>query len=135
MNNTGSAGNNHKTILLVDDETSWLEAMTDALSQESYEVISADSGEAALQKLGSMRPDLILSDVRMPVMNGFDLYELVKKDPRLNSIPYVFMSSIDDFDAKHVAKELGVDDYVVKPFDSEDAKTIVYELLQRFKSK
>lgn len=121
-----------KTVLLVDDEPDWLSAMSDALGKEPYRLVIADSGESALKKLKEIKPDLILSDVRMPVMNGFDLYELVRSDPKLKLIPYVFMSSIDDYDAIHVAKELGADDYVTKPFDDEDAKNIVSNLLIRF---
>lgn len=121
-----------KTVLLVDDERDWLSSMLDALGKEPYKLVIAESGESALKKLKSIKPDLILSNVRMPVMNGFDLYEQVRRDPKLKLIPYVFMLSIDDYDAMHVAKELGADDYVTKPFDDEDAKNIVSNLLTRF---
>jgi CheY-like chemotaxis protein len=121
-----------KTVLLIDDERDWLSSMSEALRKEPYRLVIADSGESALKKLKEIKPDLILSDVRMPVMNGFDLYERVRRDPKLKLIPYVFMSSIDDYDAIHVAKELGADDYVTKPFDDEDAKNIVSNLLTRF---
>jgi CheY-like chemotaxis protein len=122
-----------KTILLVDDEPAWLDVLSEALEQQNFSVLSSDSGEEALAKMRTTRPDLILSDVRMPSMNGFDLYEQIRNDPKLKDIPYVFMSSIDDFDAKRVAKELGVDDYVVKPYDTEDIKRIVLDLMKRFK--
>ena len=108
-----------KTIFLVDDEPIWLDALSSVLEEQHYKVLIAKSGEDALRLLKTSQPDLILSDVRMPAMNGFDLFELVKSEPKLKSVPYVFMSSIDDFDAKRVAKELGVDDYVTKPFDTE----------------
>ena len=123
------------TVLLVDDEPAWLELISMALEKESYKVITADSGENALMKMHKKTPDLILSDVRMPFMNGFDLFEKVRNDPKLKSVPYVFMSSLDDYDAKRVAKELGVDDYVAKPFDTEEVKSIVLNLLTRFKEK
>lgn len=124
-----------KTILLIDDEPAWLNAMSEALEQESYRVITADGGEEALSKLKSEKPDLILSDVRMPIINGFDLFERVRNDPTLIKIPYVFMSSIDDYDAKRVARELGADDYVTKPYDTEDVKNVILDLLSRFKVK
>ena|ERR1041385_513714 len=124
-----------KTVLLVDDESPWLEVISMALEDEAFKVITADSGEAALKKLKSRKPDLILSDVRMPNMNGFDLYEKVRSNPKLKKIPYVFMSSLDDYDAKRVAQELGADDYVAKPFDTNEVKTIVLDLLSRFKEK
>ena len=125
----------HETVMLIDDETPWLDVMSMALEDESYNVITADSGEAALKQLHSKTPDLILSDVRMPVMNGFDLFEKVRSDSHLKKVPFVFMSSLDDYDAKRVAKEIGADDYVTKPFDTNEAKTIVLDLLTRFKGK
>ena len=121
-----------KTILLIDDETDWLTAMSGALEGQSYKLILADSGESALIKLNESKPDLILADVRMPVMNGFELFEKVRSNPKLKAIPYVFMSSIDDYDAIHVAKQLGADDYVTKPFDSQDAKDVVEKLMKQF---
>jgi YesN/AraC family two-component response regulator len=122
-----------KTIFLVDDEPIWLDALSNALEEQHFNVVSAQNGEDALRQLKKAKPDLILSDVRMPAMNGFDLFELVKSEPKLKSVPYVFMSSIDDYDAKRVAKELGVDDYVTKPFDTEDVKKVLGDLMKRFK--
>lgn len=122
-----------KKILLIDDENVWLEAMEHALESESYKVVTADSGRIALSKLLKVKPDLILSDVRMPDMNGYDFFEKVKANPKLNKVPFVFMSALDDYDAKRVAKNIGADDYVIKPFDTEEIKRIVLDLLDRFK--
>jgi len=121
------------TVLFVDDEKPWLDAVRLAIHDASFKVITAEGGEAALKKLQKTKPDLILSDVRMPFMNGFDLFEKVKQNPKLQGIPYVFMSSIDDFDARKTAREIGADDYVEKPFDSDQMKSIVLNLLLRFK--
>lgn len=122
-----------KKILLIDDENVWLEAMEHALKSESYNIVTADSGRIALSKLSKVKPDLILSDVRMPDMNGYDFFEKVKANPKLNKVPFVFMSALDDYDAKRVAINIGADDYVVKPFDTEEIKRIVLDLLDRFK--
>jgi len=121
-----------KTVLFVDDESLWLNAVKAAVRGGPVKVITAGGGEEALEKMLRQRPDLILSDVRMPVMNGFDLYEKVKSNPKLRSIPYVFMSSIDDFDARKTAKDIGADDYVEKPFDATGVRSILAELLGRF---
>lgn len=129
----GKAGSKSKTVLLIDDETQWLDPIREALADESYNVITANSGESALKKLQRKKPDLIVSDVRMPVLNGFDLFEKVKSNPKLQKIPYVFMSSIDDFDARKTARELGADDYMEKPFDAEGIKHAVLNLLVRFR--
>ena len=124
-----------KTVLLVDDEAPWLEVMTQALEGESYRVMTAASGESALRKMQRTKPDLIVSDVRMPVMNGFDLFEKVRSNPKLKRVPYVFMSSLDDFEAKRAAKNLGVDDYLSKPIDTDEVKSMILDLLTRFKAK
>ena len=121
-----------KTVLFVDDESLWLNAVKAAVRGGPVKVMTAAGGEEALEKMLRQRPDLILSDVRMPVMNGFDLYEKVKSNPKLRSIPYVFMSSIDDFDARKTAKDIGADDYVEKPFDATGVRSILAELLGRF---
>ncbi len=123
-----------KTVLFVDDEVPWLEAIQMSVRGAAFRVMTAESGEAALAAMQQKKPDLILSDVRMPTMNGFDLFERVKQDPKLRMVPYVFMSSIDDFDAKKTAKDLGADGYVEKPFDSDDIKSVVLDLLTRFKA-
>ncbi len=123
------------TVFLIDDESSWLQAISGLLKQEGFRVIASESGEDALTKLKKQKPDLILSDVRMPVMNGFDFYEQVKSNPALASVPFVFMSSIGDFDAKKVARELGADDYVEKPYNTGEMKSIVRDLFSRFKNR
>lgn len=125
----------HETLFLIDDENVWLETMQTVLNSESYNVVTADSGTAALNKLSKIKPDLILSDVRMPVMNGFELFDKIKNDPKLNTIPFVFMSSLDDYDARRVAKSLGATDYVTKPFDTEEIKRVVLDLLQKYKNR
>ncbi len=110
----------------------WLNAVKAAVRGGPVKVVTAAGGEEALEKMVRQKPDLILSDVRMPVMNGFDLFEKVKSDPTLRSIPYVFMSSIDDFDARKTARDIGADDYVEKPFDVVGVKSILTDLLDRF---
>lgn len=124
-----------KTILLVDDEPLWLDAMRVILKDEGYRAITVTSGEEALVKLQKSRPDLILTDVRMPVMNGFDLYQKIRANPKLTHIPVVFMSSIDDYYAKRTAKELGADGYLTKPSFSEDLKKSVEDLFKEIPSK
>jgi response regulator RpfG family c-di-GMP phosphodiesterase len=129
----GKTNSKSKTVLLIDDETQWLDLIREALAGEAYNVITASSGESALKKLHRKKPDLIVSDVRMPEINGFDLFEKVKSDPKFQKIPYVFMSSIDDFDARKTARDLGADDYLEKPFDAEGIKHAVLNLLVRFR--
>ena len=114
-----------KTILLIDDEQSWLDAMRLVLKDEGYKTITVTSGDEALLTLQKRKPDLILTDVRMPVMNGFDLYEKIRENPKLAGVPVVFMSGIDDYYAKRTAKELGAQGYITKPSFTEDLKMSV----------
>jgi len=124
-----------KTVLFIDDETLWLDAVRNAVNKGQVSVMTAGGAEEALEKMRRKKPDLILSDVRMPVMNGFDLFEKVKNIPELRSVPYVFMSSLDDFDARKTAKDIGADDYVEKPFDLGQVRSIITDLLLRFSDK
>jgi CheY-like chemotaxis protein len=114
-----------RTILLVDDEPIWLDALRILLKDEGYRTITVTSGEEALLKLQKRKPDLIMTDVRMPVMNGFDLFEKIREIPKLARVPIIFMSSIDDYYAKRTAKELGAQGYITKPNFTEDLKKSV----------
>lgn len=131
----GKTSRKAKTVLFIDDESPWLEAVKLAVTSKAFTIMTADSEESALRQLKRKTPDLILSDVRMPVINGFDLFEKIRSNPKFKNVPYVFMSSIDDFDAQHTAKSIGADDYVTKPRSTEEVKGIVLNLLMRFKEK
>lgn len=131
MSRTGSSPK-RKTVLFVDDESLWRTTVQAAARGGPVHVVTAAGGAEALEELGRTRPDLILSDVRMPDMNGFDLFEKVRSDPKFASIPWVFMSSIDDFDARKTARDLGAEDYVEKPYDASVVTTMLSSLLERF---
>lgn len=120
-----------KQILIIDDEPAWLRILTYYLRDKGYDVRSAQSGNEALTTLDSFTPDLILSDIRMPDMNGFDLLDNIKKLPHFTSTPVVFFSAIDDFDARKTARDLGATDYIVKPFDENDVGRMIAKYLQR----
>ncbi len=124
-----------KTVLVVDDERSWLLALKLVLKEHGFAPIAVNSGEEALSVLKNKKPDLILSDVRMPAMNGFDLLEKIRENPQLTSVPVIFMSAIDDYDAKKVAKDLKAAAYVTKPLSNEDLKKTVEVMLEQLKSK
>lgn len=119
----------HKQILIVDDEPVWLRVLTQLLQTKGYTVREAMSGADALNTLKSYEPDLILLDVRMPDMNGFDLLDHIKKLPNLASKPVVFVSAMDDFHAKKVARELGAADYILKPIDETEVNNVLEKYL------
>ncbi|HWP83456.1 MAG TPA: response regulator [Bacteroidota bacterium] len=120
-----------KQILIIDDEVTWLSVLKEILLQRGYEVKEAHSGAEALKELATYKPDLILSDIRMPDMNGFDLLSKIKTLPKMSKTPFVFLSAIDDFHARKVAKELGASDYVSKPMNTEDIASLLSKFLPR----
>jgi len=118
-----------KQILIVDDEPVWLKVLGQLLQTKGYTVREAASGADALNTLKSYEPDLILLDVRMPDMNGFDLLDHIKKLPKLATKPVVFVSAMDDFHAKKVARELGAADYILKPIDETEVNNVLEKYL------
>ena len=114
-----------KQILVVDDEPSWLKSMAIMLRKEGYQVKEAQSAAEALTLLIKYRPDLIVSDLTMPDMNGFDLVDNLKRIPTASSTPVIFFSAIDDYDARKVARTLGAVDYLVKPFNKDDVSSVL----------
>jgi CheY-like chemotaxis protein len=114
-----------KNVLIIDDEPTWLRITSYILRNHGYGVRTAGSGVEALKALSSFKPDLILSDIRMPDMNGFDLVDNLKHLPGTASTPVVFFSAIDDYDARKVARTLGAVDFLVKPFNEDEVSTIL----------
>jgi CheY-like chemotaxis protein len=114
-----------KHILIIDDEPTWLKISSHILRDCGYDVYTAGSGKEAIKALTSYKPDLILSDVRMPDMNGFDLVDNLKQIPAAMTTPIIFFSAIDDYDARKVARTLGAVDYLVKPFNKDDVSSVL----------
>jgi CheY-like chemotaxis protein len=118
-----------KQILVVDDEPAWLRSVTHVLQKQGYQVKSAQSATEALALLVKYRPDLIVSDLRMPDMNGFDLLDKIRHLPMISSTPVVFFSAIDDFHAKQVARDLGATACLLKPYDENDLYSVLKQYL------
>jgi two-component system, sensor histidine kinase and response regulator len=102
-------------ILVVEDDSITRSFLSDILMHAGYEVAMAADGRAALELLGSSAPDLILSDVMMPELSGVELFRKVKEDEKLQSVPFIFLTSLDDGDAQIHLKELGPDEFIQKP--------------------
>ena len=110
-----------KTVMVVDDEKIILKVVEDILEPEGYNVVSAISGEEALDKLKKVRPDLILLDFYMPGMSGKELCERIRADNKLKNIKVAFLT-VATFSQKDI-KELNnlfVLDYIPKPFEYRD---------------
>jgi CheY-like chemotaxis protein len=107
-------------ILTVEDDTELLEALSEELAEEGYEVVGVRSGEAALGKVASFAPDIIVSDIEMPGMDGYQLLDQVRKNhPEMADVPFVFLTGHSARDEQIKGKRAGVDDYLTKPVDFE----------------
>lgn len=121
------------SILVVDDEPDLLDNIKLTLEVEEYQIITARNGLEALEILQSQPINLILTDIAMPDMNGYQLYERVRENPRWTIIPFIFLTARTlDSDIRY-GKELGVDDYLTKPIRANDLLAIVRGKLRRSK--
>jgi two-component system, sensor histidine kinase and response regulator len=106
-------------ILIVDDEPDLLEITAAYLEMEGYVPLTALSGAAALEIMKTTTPDLIISDITMPGMSGFDLFEKIRANAAFQNTPFVFLSGHTDLEHIMMGKELGSDDYLMKPYEPE----------------
>ena len=109
-----------KTILVVDDEPAIVKVVSFRLKKAGYNVVSAADGQEGLDLIGKIKPDLILLDLRLPVLDGFQVCQKVKADESLKSIPIIIFtasSTGENIDSRY--KEVGADDYLIKPFEPE----------------
>ncbi|MCD7947303.1 MAG: response regulator [Oscillospiraceae bacterium] len=104
-------------ILCVDDEPTNLRLLMEIL-KDDYHVYLAPSGERALTFLQSKTPDLILLDVEMPQMNGYEVIRIIKSEPKFRDIPIIFLTGLDGRDKEQIAFELGAVDYILKPISA-----------------
>jgi len=116
-----------KLVLLVDDEQSLLKATSIGLKDRGFKVHTAESGELAIKAIQSLKPSIVVSDLAMPGMNGFELYQEVKKSAEYKTLPFIFLTAVDDFYAKKFGKELGGAAYMTKPVDLDDLEQILKE--------
>ncbi|MCJ7708143.1 MAG: response regulator [Anaerolineales bacterium] len=118
-------------ILVVEDNTLLLEGIRDLLEVSGYRVLMAGDAVQALALLEHNHPDLIVSDIMMPGMDGYELYEQVRLRPDLLDTPFVFVTARGEKADIRRGKELGADDYITKPFEEEDLLVVVRAKLAR----
>ncbi len=120
-----------KKILLADDSVTIQKVVELTFAEGDYEVTCVSNGKAAVEKIKSERPDILLCDVIMPEMNGYDVVSFVKQDPAYSSIPAILMTgTFEPFDEAK-AKASGADTFITKPFDSKLLVDKVEELISR----
>jgi putative two-component system response regulator len=120
-----------KQILVVEDSPEIRRTLASALEAEHYIVHQADNGETALAQLQRVTPDLILSDINMPCLNGIEFYKAVRQNPRWLPIPFIFLTANDSREDIQLGRALGVEDYLTKPIETDDLLAIVNARLLR----
>ncbi|MBC7871041.1 MAG: response regulator [Chitinophagaceae bacterium] len=128
---------NKATLLVVEDDIHLLSGIRDILELDHYTVMTAQNGKQALDVLQTVNgtpPDLIVSDIMMPHMDGLDLLQAVRKNERWVAIPFIFLTAKGEKSDIQRGKKLGVDDYLVKPFDADDLLVAVESRLRRQQS-
>jgi len=105
-----------KRILVVEDQEDNRQIIRDMLAGTDYEIIEAENGEEALAAVAKQRPDLILMDVQLPIMDGYEAARRIKADPALRSIPIIAVTSYALSGEDRRAQAAGCDDYVAKPY-------------------
>jgi CheY-like chemotaxis protein len=120
-----------KRILLADDEEDVKQIVELFLESKGYEVLTAFDGLAALDMARTQRPDLILLDVMMPVVNGYEVCSRLKADPATRDIPVVMLSAMAQSESVDRGLSAGAADYVVKPFDPSRLEEVIERVLAR----
>ncbi len=123
-------------IILVEDDTNILEYLKLTLEYNDCQVITAINGKEGLKILSELKeyPDLIISDIMMPEMNGYDFFDAVSNNPIYCQVPFIFLSALDSPEDVRFGKMLGVDDYLTKPVNEEDFLAIVFGKIKRNKT-
>jgi DNA-binding NarL/FixJ family response regulator len=120
-----------KRLLVVDDEPNLLRAVAACLRAEGYEVRTARSGSDALVSLAESLPDLIISDIRMPGMDGHALVHRIRASPRTALIPVIFLTAKDQRADRVEGFRAGVDAYVTKPFEPDELIAVIMSIFNR----
>lgn len=120
-----------KKILIIDDTELTVKMVTDILEGDNYKVVSASNGQEGIHKVAEEKPDLVLLDLVMPGMNGFEVCKILRDDESNNLMPIIIVTAKDNEDDKLRGLELGADDYIVKPFNPRELLSRVRNTLKR----
>jgi CRP/FNR family transcriptional regulator, cyclic AMP receptor protein len=120
-----------QTVLVVEDNDVIREDVAEILSLANYKVISAINGKEGIEKTYESMPDLIISDITMPVMDGLGMLHVMRKDPKTEDIPFIFLTSKSDRNDFRNAMDSGADDYITKPFNGDELLKAVENRFKR----
>ena len=122
--------NTRSLVLIVDDLPVACETMAALLAKEPYDLAFANNGIEALEKAGRLTPDVILLDVMMPGIDGYEVCRRLRSDPRLSEVPIVMLTALDDRDSRLQGIEAGADDFISKPFDRVELRARLRTILR-----
>jgi len=120
-----------KKILIADDNENIREALTYLLEDEGYSLLIAIDGADALNKVREFRPDVLLLDVMMPKINGYDVCRAIKNDPGLKKTFVIMLTAKGQLAEQELGREAGADEYVIKPFSPMDIRSKILSLMNR----
>jgi CheY-like chemotaxis protein len=118
-----------KTILFLEDEEEFLSTVSSLLRDIGYNVVEVLNAERALEILEKTAPDLIIADIKLPGINGFDFFTQVHRIDKYRKIPFIYLTAFNNLQAAMRAKNDGATDYITKPFELEYLITRIQELL------
>lgn len=121
----------NKKILVVDDDDMMRKMTSTILTRHEFEVLNAENGRDALTQLETVRPDLILLDVMMPEMDGYETCQKIRANPATSTIPILMLTALASIEQKVKGFESGADDYLAKPYETEELLARVNALIKR----
>jgi response regulator RpfG family c-di-GMP phosphodiesterase len=120
-----------ETILIVEDNDMLRDGLREMLAFEGFNVLSARNGEEALQQMSARPPSLIVSDVSMPVMDGYDFFTALRTHPEWTAIPFIFLTARTEQSDVLTGRNLGADDYLTKPISRDELVSTIRSRLNR----
>lgn len=118
-----------KNILLVEDEEMLVNVLATVLEDEGYTVHRSPTAEDALSSLVAFKPDLIISDIKLPVKDGFTMFREIRSEREFPVVPFICLTALDDPQSQKKAEALGAAAYMTKPFDVDDFVKVVRQVL------
>jgi DNA-binding response OmpR family regulator len=121
----------HRRVLIVDDEPRIVRIVQAYLERDGYQVLTASDGQTALATVRREQPDLLVLDLMLPEVSGWDVCRALRRDPATEALPIIMLTARDEPSDRIVGLELGADDYLVKPFDPNELVARVHAVLRR----
>lgn len=120
-----------KTLLIIEDNKDILDNSSELLELSGYAVLTANNGKQGLEMIGRHKPDLVLCDIMMPVLDGYGVIKAIENLPEMTGIPFIFMTAKAEKEDIRKGMDLGADDYLIKPFSGDDLLRVVAARLKK----